>query len=285
MLSFCIGARTWLRSKQRQTRPGPPSPISCLTQDLLSRVFQFVSAHWDLPDDSKRQLYARARPLQPLGRQLATRFFILSQVSATWRETAIATSELWKDVLSIPLSLDKRRQGSVIFMLEPYGFIEPDVYLDFHDSYDPYTPATIALVERCIAMIIAFTQLLLSCHILAVERLRWTSRARPYFVPHEWRLCRFCVKDNVYEVEDEVHALLHCTSNPLLTSLRTEWLGKHDVRAVMRRYIDEIAEDWEKLRELMRRPEIHATMGWYIHHVLRIFSATPLYEPSRTLFT
>ncbi|EIM91479.1 uncharacterized protein STEHIDRAFT_165779 [Stereum hirsutum FP-91666 SS1] len=38
-------------------------------------------------------------------------------------------------------------------MLVLYGTIEPDVYLNFHPSYDQYTPATIALVERCISMI------------------------------------------------------------------------------------------------------------------------------------
>lgn len=143
----------WLRYKLRQLRPGPPSPISRLPPEILGRIFQFVPTHWDLPEESKRRLHARRRYYRPTGSQLATRFFVLSQVCTKWRDTAIATPELWKDILTIPLSDARRSYGSVIFMLEPYTAIEPDVYLDFHYSYEPYTPATIALVERCISMI------------------------------------------------------------------------------------------------------------------------------------
>lgn len=144
----------WLRYKLR-TRPRPPSPIPRLPPEILSCIFEFVPAHWDLPDESKRRLRARLEPFKPSGSQLATRFLVLSQVCTKWRDTVIATPELWKDILKIPLSTDRRLDGSAIFMLvpAPYRGIEPDVYLDFHHSYNQYTPATIALIERCISMI------------------------------------------------------------------------------------------------------------------------------------
>lgn len=142
----------WLRYKLRRIRPRPPTPISRLPPEILSCIFQYVPIHWDLPDEYKKRLRARLRR-RLAGNQLATRFFVLSQVCTKWRDTAIATPELWKDILTIPLSAERRQCGSVIFMLEPDTVIEPDVYLDFHYSYDRYTPATIALVERCISMI------------------------------------------------------------------------------------------------------------------------------------
>ncbi|EIM90461.1 uncharacterized protein STEHIDRAFT_33397, partial [Stereum hirsutum FP-91666 SS1] len=56
----------------------------------------------------------------------------------------------------------------------------------------------------------AFVDILLSNHSLAIEMLRWQSRERPYYVPREWRLCRFCVQVDVHAVEDETHAILQC---------------------------------------------------------------------------
>ncbi|KAJ7453105.1 hypothetical protein FB451DRAFT_1281702, partial [Mycena latifolia] len=38
----------------------------------------------------------------------------------------------------------------------------------------------------------ALTQILLSGHALASERMTWGERYRPESVPAQWRLCRFC---------------------------------------------------------------------------------------------
>ena len=49
------------------------------------------------------------------------------------------------------------------------------------------------------------TQVVLSCHSLAVERLRW----RQPIIPRAERLCRFCKQ----EIETPEHALLECKGN------------------------------------------------------------------------
>lgn len=78
---------------------------------------------------------------------------------------------------------------------------------------------------------IAFTRILLSCHTLAVERLRWATRARPQSVPRDERLCRLCVEEGIMAVEDEVHALLRCTSNARLVELREKMWDDPEMRS------------------------------------------------------
>ncbi|KAJ7182993.1 hypothetical protein C8R43DRAFT_850116, partial [Mycena crocata] len=65
----------------------------------------------------------------------------------------------------------------------------------------------------------ALTRLLLSDHNLSIERLRYPARYR-LRIPHEERLCRFCV----VEVEDESHALLGCRAHIPLLLLREVFL-------------------------------------------------------------
>lgn len=125
----------------------------------------------------------------------------------------------------------------------------------------------------------AFTHLLLSTHILAVERLRWSTRARQGVVPREWRLCRFCVASERFEVEDAVHALLRCESHPRLVELREDWWSRPIMTSAREKFLGGLTEGRDILRMLMRRPELHDTMGWYIYHVLNVFGSVAMYEP------
>ena len=61
----------------------------------------------------------------------------------------------------------------------------------------------------------AITHIVLSCHFLAVERLRWR---RP-IIPREERLCRFCKQ----EIETPEHALLECKTNTELLNIREKF--------------------------------------------------------------
>ncbi|KZV99246.1 hypothetical protein EXIGLDRAFT_605912, partial [Exidia glandulosa HHB12029] len=65
----------------------------------------------------------------------------------------------------------------------------------------------------------AVTRLLLSEHSLSVERLRWRD-GRPYDIPREARLCRFCRT----AVEEPLHCLFHCrSSQDLCTARKAFW--------------------------------------------------------------
>ncbi|KZV77908.1 hypothetical protein EXIGLDRAFT_784599 [Exidia glandulosa HHB12029] len=65
----------------------------------------------------------------------------------------------------------------------------------------------------------AITRLLLSCHSLSVERLRWVERYREK-VPHNERLCRFCQAS----VETPEHVLLSCEANPGIAARTSRYL-------------------------------------------------------------
>lgn len=67
----------------------------------------------------------------------------------------------------------------------------------------------------------AFVCPVTSSHSLAIERLRYAERYRPY-IPTEWRLCRFCQQGT----EDEGHALLSCNGNSALALIRHTFLDK-----------------------------------------------------------
>ena len=61
----------------------------------------------------------------------------------------------------------------------------------------------------------SLTRLLLSCHPLALEKLRQTEHRRPK-IPRHLRLCRFCQA----EIEFPEHALFECIENPDIVNLR-----------------------------------------------------------------
>ncbi|KAJ7793815.1 hypothetical protein B0H14DRAFT_2253163, partial [Mycena olivaceomarginata] len=64
--------------------------------------------------------------------------------------------------------------------------------------------------------------MILSAHLLAVERRRWKERGKS-IVPREWRLCRFCY----VHVEDLAHTLFKCAHSELLP-IREAFFAKLD---------------------------------------------------------
>lgn len=86
-------------------------------------------------------------------------------------------------------------------------------------------------------------------------------------------------------MEDEPHAILRCESEPQLMELREKWWSDPSMDLVRRKYLTEDMDDRDVMRTLMRRPEAHNVMGWYIYHVLKIFDEVEMYEPPRSLFT
>lgn len=129
----------------------------------------------------------------------------------------------------------------------------------------------------------AFTDIVLSNHSLAVEMLRWKSRERPYEVPRQWRLCRFCIQLGVQCVEDETHALLQCVSNEELRDHRAAFWDEPVVRASGVRHRADLWEDSQKLRFMVLRPELAGVLGRLCSNVLRVFERTPLFVPPRAL--
>jgi hypothetical protein len=67
----------------------------------------------------------------------------------------------------------------------------------------------------------ALTSIMLSTHLLALERLRYVDHAQQPVPRHE-RFCRFCTT----EVESPEHALLECQSSPAVLNLRAVFLEK-----------------------------------------------------------
>ena len=61
----------------------------------------------------------------------------------------------------------------------------------------------------------AITRIVLSCHSLAIERLRWH---RP-IIPRQDRLCRFCRR----KIETPEHALLECKDNSQILNIQEKF--------------------------------------------------------------
>ncbi|KAK0441943.1 hypothetical protein EV421DRAFT_1711229, partial [Armillaria borealis] len=118
----------------------------------------------------------------------------------------------------------------------------------------------------------------LSSHVLAVEVLRWSERYRPR-IPHEWRLCRFCK----IAVEDEIHALLRCTIAPGLAELRGLFLA--DTYAACPMLVDtwDRLDDEDRLACLLQLPILDSRLAQYVHLVLELFRAAPVYVPPLSL--
>ncbi|KAJ6474721.1 hypothetical protein DFH09DRAFT_844830, partial [Mycena vulgaris] len=60
---------------------------------------------------------------------------------------------------------------------------------------------------------------MLSTHLLAVEKLRHVDHAHPP-VPREAQLCRFCL--NIVETPE--HAQLECSASPAVVNMRNIFL-------------------------------------------------------------
>ena|ERR1700734_3073305 len=119
----------------------------------------------------------------------------------------------------------------------------------------------------------AITHIVLSCHSLAVERLRW-RRPKP---PRADRLCRFCKQ----EIETPEHALLECESN-------TEIMNTREKFAVDIALINDDLLDVQKygltqcLKNLIGSKDTISRVSQLAYDVLEIFDRTPIYVPTST---
>jgi hypothetical protein len=120
----------------------------------------------------------------------------------------------------------------------------------------------------------SYTRLLLSCHLLSVERLRYDERYRPH-IPREWRLCRFCGST----IKNEQHALLICTVAPEILHLRVQFL--QDIYQVVPeiRLLRLRLSAYEFLLVIIHRRDITPRVAKYIHDVLEIFYSSRFAAP------
>ncbi|KAF7974114.1 hypothetical protein HWV62_13319 [Athelia sp. TMB] len=118
---------------------------------------------------------------------------------------------------------------------------------------------------------VSMTRLLLSDHLLAVERLRYTERGRPA-IPRELRLCRFCK----VEVETPEHALLICTGDIRLIELREVFLmqARWEIEGVPVHITGDNAV--ECLKGLIYERRTIDVFAKFVHEALCIFRDTPL---------
>ncbi len=119
---------------------------------------------------------------------------------------------------------------------------------------------------------LSFTRLLLSDHCLASEQLRRVARNGIY-VPRERRLCRFCKA----EVEDPVHALLVCTANTDVVTLRAEFLDA--VKSCRPPHLPPAESPRALFHALYHERKIVNAFARYAHRVLKVFDAFPILRP------
>ncbi|KAJ7018011.1 hypothetical protein C8F04DRAFT_1330302 [Mycena alexandri] len=120
----------------------------------------------------------------------------------------------------------------------------------------------------------ALTGLLLSDHLLSVERLRYTTRYRDP-VPRNFRLCRLCRGS----VEDEVHALFDCTAELRLMQLRARFLASLSVcdPKVHALYVQ--ITNYDFLLQLVSTRKGVKVFAKYVYNVLALFQEFPQYFP------
>ena len=116
----------------------------------------------------------------------------------------------------------------------------------------------------------ALTRLLLSCHALAIERLRWTEHCRPY-ITRNWRLCRFCK----IAVESPEHALLECNGLEALTALRNGFMTRMytDVAHLPHR---PMVSSIDLLRSILAERKTIQLFAKYTYEVLMVFEVEPI---------
>ncbi|KAJ7694012.1 hypothetical protein B0H14DRAFT_3530891 [Mycena olivaceomarginata] len=120
----------------------------------------------------------------------------------------------------------------------------------------------------------AMTGLLLGDHNLSVERLRYGTRYRKP-VPRKFRLCRFCRG----AVEDEVHALFDCVTEPRLIELRANFLGSLATRDPGLRALYGSIPNYEFLLQVISSRKAVQIFAKHIYLVLCVFQDTPRYFP------
>jgi hypothetical protein len=122
----------------------------------------------------------------------------------------------------------------------------------------------------------ALTSIMVSTHLLALERLRYVDHAKSP-VPRDQRVCRFCT----IVLESPEHALLECRSSPAVLELRTVFLEK--LFSTVPKMQDKMAQltSIEFLKAIIYERKTIVLVGKYVHDVLQVFYAVPLHRPSR----
>jgi hypothetical protein len=118
----------------------------------------------------------------------------------------------------------------------------------------------------------AITHILLSCHSLAVERLRWR---RPVSIPRSERLCRFCKQ----KTETPEHALLDCKSNSELLNIRQHF--STDIIKINAELLDiEKYGLTQCLKNLVSSQDTVSRVSQLAHDVIEVFDKYPIYVPN-----
>ncbi|KAF5374013.1 hypothetical protein D9615_009920 [Tricholomella constricta] len=126
----------------------------------------------------------------------------------------------------------------------------------------------------------ALTSIMLSTHMLAVEKLRWVEHGHPR-VNRAERLCRLCRT----EVETPEHALLDCTASHELLALRHVFfveLELHPTTPLLHSAIEQMDSINLLKRLIAQRPTI-SLVAKYAYQVLKLFYDVPIYRPNGTL--
>ncbi|KAF5378897.1 hypothetical protein D9615_006858 [Tricholomella constricta] len=119
----------------------------------------------------------------------------------------------------------------------------------------------------------AITSVMLSTHMLAVEKLRWVEHGHPR-VNREERLCRLCRAS----VETPEHALLDCTASPELLALRHNFLLQFlaDIPHLQSAVEQMTSTDLLK-RLIAQRPTI-SLVAKFAYQVLKLYYDIPIYR-------
>jgi hypothetical protein len=123
----------------------------------------------------------------------------------------------------------------------------------------------------------SLTRLLLSCHPLALEKLRQTEHRRPK-IPRDLRLCRFCQA----EIESPEHALFECIENPEIVYLRDVLTCSLAVEIPLWETIN-LLNPLAKLCTLLSRRATIGLLAKFSHEVISIYEGYPLQIPSLPL--
>jgi hypothetical protein len=120
----------------------------------------------------------------------------------------------------------------------------------------------------------ALTSIMLSTHLLALERLRYVDHAHQR-VPRQQRICRFCMA----AVESPEHALIECRTSPTVCNLRADFLDKlfrtvpklHDTMAKL--------TSVEFLKAMVYERATIVLVAKFVYDVLQVFYAVPMHRP------
>jgi hypothetical protein len=120
----------------------------------------------------------------------------------------------------------------------------------------------------------AFTSLLLSTHLLAVEILRYGDHEQPREDDRSKRVCRFCK----IEVETPEHVLLACDTYVEVMSLRAAFLVQlFKTAPTLRRLMNEL-DLIEFFKSMVFERSTIALVAKFAHEVLEVFYTIPVFR-------